>query len=128
MGSLGYSQGMDGECQLVVTNSQLRLLRAELPCFRNLPRRGERFPFSVQLQRAGDEIRTHDNDVGNVVLYQLSYARRVPDWPRNFIPVQTVANLRIISFRLGEARGLPAQIPPFPDDCKVAEFARVQIR
>ena len=26
--------------------------------------------------KAGDEIRTHDNDVGNVVLYQLSYARR----------------------------------------------------
>src|SRR5262249_47535968 len=24
---------------------------------------------------AGDEIRTHDNHVGNVVLYQLSYAR-----------------------------------------------------
>jgi hypothetical protein len=27
-------------------------------------------------QRAGDEIRTHDNHVGNVVLYQLSYTRR----------------------------------------------------
>ena len=26
-------------------------------------------------QRAGDGIRTHDNDVGNVVLYQLSYTR-----------------------------------------------------
>ena len=26
---------------------------------------------------AGDEIRTHDNHVGNVVLYQLSYARAV---------------------------------------------------
>ena len=25
--------------------------------------------------RAGDGIRTHDNDVGNVVLYQLSYTR-----------------------------------------------------
>jgi hypothetical protein len=25
--------------------------------------------------RAGDGIRTHDNNVGNVVLYQLSYAR-----------------------------------------------------
>jgi hypothetical protein len=24
---------------------------------------------------AGDEVRTHDNHVGNVVLYQLSYAR-----------------------------------------------------
>jgi hypothetical protein len=24
---------------------------------------------------AGDGIRTHDNDVGNVVLYQLSYTR-----------------------------------------------------
>src|SRR5512140_1363911 len=31
-------------------------------------------------QGAGDGIRTHDNDVGNVVLYQLSYTRpwRVP--------------------------------------------------
>ena len=27
-------------------------------------------------QKAGDEIRTHDNHVGNVVLYQLSYTRR----------------------------------------------------
>jgi hypothetical protein len=26
-------------------------------------------------KRAGDEIRTHDNNVGNVVLYQLSYTR-----------------------------------------------------
>jgi hypothetical protein len=27
------------------------------------------------LAKAGDGIRTHDNDVGNVVLYQLSYTR-----------------------------------------------------
>ena len=27
-------------------------------------------------KKAGDGIRTHDNDVGNVVLYQLSYTRR----------------------------------------------------
>ena len=27
-------------------------------------------------QRAGDGIRTHDNNVGNVVLYQLSYTRK----------------------------------------------------
>ena len=26
-------------------------------------------------ERAGDGVRTHDNDVGNVVLYQLSYTR-----------------------------------------------------
>src|SRR5437016_2265043 len=26
-------------------------------------------------KKAGDGIRTHDNDVGNVVLYQLSYTR-----------------------------------------------------
>ena len=26
-------------------------------------------------QRAGERVRTVDNDVGNVVLYQLSYAR-----------------------------------------------------
>src|SRR5580765_5097527 len=29
----------------------------------------------IRLLRAGDGIRTHDNDVGNVVLYQLSYTR-----------------------------------------------------
>ena len=28
-----------------------------------------------EAKRAGDGIRTHDNDVGNVVLYQLSYTR-----------------------------------------------------
>ena len=28
------------------------------------------------LGRAGDGIRTHDNNVGNVVLCQLSYTRR----------------------------------------------------
>ena len=28
-----------------------------------------------KILRAGDGIRTHDNDVGNVVLYQLSYTR-----------------------------------------------------
>ena len=27
--------------------------------------------------RAGDGVRTHDNDVGNVVLYQLSYTRNI---------------------------------------------------
>jgi hypothetical protein len=30
---------------------------------------------SYQKERAGDGVRTHDNDVGNVVLYQLSYTR-----------------------------------------------------
>jgi len=29
---------------------------------------------------AGDGIRTHDNHVGNVVLYQLSYTRRAVPW------------------------------------------------
>lgn len=29
----------------------------------------------AETNRAGDGIRTHDNDVGNVVLYQLSYTR-----------------------------------------------------
>ena len=27
-------------------------------------------------KRAGDEAWTHDNNVGNVVLYQLSYTRK----------------------------------------------------
>ena len=30
-----------------------------------------------QLNRAGDRIRTDDNHVGNVVLYQLSYTRKI---------------------------------------------------
>ena len=41
-------------------------------------KRLERHPWSGSSeaeQRAGDGIRTHDNDVGNVVLYQLSYTR-----------------------------------------------------
>ena len=29
----------------------------------------------IKDKRAGDGVRTHDNDVGNVVLYQLSYTR-----------------------------------------------------
>ena len=37
------------------------------------------WPETIELERynqkAGDEIRTHDNHVGNVVLYQLSYTR-----------------------------------------------------
>jgi hypothetical protein len=33
----------------------------------------------IDLLRAGDGIRTHDNDVGNVVLYQLSYTRLAHD-------------------------------------------------
>lgn len=31
--------------------------------------------MEMESARAGDGIRTHDNDVGNVVLYQLSYTR-----------------------------------------------------
>lgn len=33
----------------------------------------------MSTKRAGDGIRTHDNDVGNVVLYQLSYTRVQPN-------------------------------------------------
>ena len=32
---------------------------------------------TIPQRRAGDGIRTHDNHVGNVVLYQLSYTRIV---------------------------------------------------
>ena len=32
----------------------------------------------LRVTKAGEEVRTLDNDVGNVVLYQLSYARRLP--------------------------------------------------
>ena len=34
--------------------------------------------IGTDLKEAGDGIRTHDNHVGNVVLYQLSYTRGVP--------------------------------------------------
>ena len=44
-------------------------------------------------ERAGDGIRTHDNNVGNVVLYQLSYARRSK-------------NLPVCQFHSSEERGL----------------------
>ena len=33
------------------------------------------YSLHPRFERAGDGIRTHDNDVGNVVLYQLSYTR-----------------------------------------------------
>jgi hypothetical protein len=32
----------------------------------------------VEGEKAGDGTRTHDNHVGNVVLYQLSYTRMMP--------------------------------------------------
>jgi hypothetical protein len=35
-------------------------------------------------EKAGDGIRTHDNNVGNVVLYQLSYTRDTNTWPMPF--------------------------------------------
>ena len=37
------------------------------------------------LRGAGDEIRTHDNHVGNVVLYQLSYTRLKPAIPGSLL-------------------------------------------
>ena len=37
--------------------------------------RAARFKCDGNRKGAGDGIRTHDNDVGNVVLYQLSYTR-----------------------------------------------------
>ena len=38
------------------------------------------------IQRAGDGVRTHDNDVGKVLLYQLSYTRKTEaaDYRRRF--------------------------------------------
>ncbi len=39
------------------------------------PSEGAKHSFHAITARAGDGIRTHDNDVGNVVLYQLSYTR-----------------------------------------------------
>ena len=33
---------------------------------------------------ASDGVRTHDNDVGNVMLYQLSYTRKLPRAPVSY--------------------------------------------
>jgi hypothetical protein len=55
------------------------------------------------MQRAGDGIRTHDNDVGNVVLYQLSYTRIA--WIAHGRAAQ--AALRSVKNRIiGQARDL----------------------
>ncbi len=35
--------------------------------------------FLLQEKKASDGVRTHDHDVGNVVLYQLSYTRLCQD-------------------------------------------------
>ena len=53
--------------------------------------------------RAGDGIRTHDNDVGNVVLYQLSYTR---DSKRKRIAILRRAQKRIRDPPLGRDNGL----------------------
>jgi hypothetical protein len=51
--------------------------------------------------RAGDGIRTHDNNVGNVVLYQLSYTRMdsVNLCPMRFTKFSGVQRLREESIR-----------------------------
>jgi len=64
---------------------------------------------SSQKHEAGDGIRTHDNHVGNVVLYQLSYTRgAVPQRPvstnRNTGQVQAAWERRIIRGREVAAR------------------------
>ncbi len=43
--------------------------------FRKRPPRKKK-PAPKRGMKAGDRARTGDNDVGNVVLYQLSYARK----------------------------------------------------
>jgi hypothetical protein len=47
--------------------------------------RGETKGWKRRQGKAGDGIRTHDNHVGNVVLYQLSYTRTGQD-PRTLTP------------------------------------------
>ena len=55
--------------------------RVRLVCSRHTPcavaagTRSVPATFVRHCQGAGDGVRTHDNDVGNVVLYQLSYTR-----------------------------------------------------
>ena len=61
-----------------------------------LPPTGRGFPLKSDMnivltviqhrfrKKAGEEVRTLDNDVGNVVLYQLSYARKINHMITNY--------------------------------------------
>ena len=69
------------------TASQVYPQTCQSPADREEARSRDRIPGAEQTpvsatghshQRAGDGIRTHDNNVGNVVLCQLSYTRRTP--------------------------------------------------
>lgn len=51
------------------------------------------------MKKAGDGTRTHDNDVGNVVLYHLSYTRAIG------IPAFIVPSRGIIESGFSDARG-----------------------
>ena len=54
---------------------------------------------------AGDGIRTHDNHVGNVVLYQLSYTRRSHPQGRKPSPEQRNSSLQTPrDYRLARCR------------------------
>ena len=46
----------------------------------------------VEGEKAGDGTRTHDNHVGNVVLYQLSYTRMMPTRRMRIMPVHPRAS------------------------------------
>jgi hypothetical protein len=65
-----------------------------------------RQPKADSFARAGDGIRTHDNDVGNVVLYQLSYTRvaGLGYAPTQTSPPAVFSAFRIIKRALGLAR------------------------
>ena len=55
------------------------------------PRKGAMPRSLARPARAGDGIRTHDNDVGNVVLYQLSYTRALELLVGPVAPVRTAS-------------------------------------
>ena len=65
---------------------------------------------TIPQRRAGDGIRTHDNHVGNVVLYQLSYTRILDlfEGSRQFMQPLTPENPVIIGYRAPVARSYPA--------------------
>ena len=63
-------------------------------------------------KRAGDGIRTHDNNVGNVVLYQLSYTRNdclSPIYKGIYTKSAQDRNLRIIWRAIRHARAVVAR-------------------
>jgi hypothetical protein len=78
-------------------------------------------------KKAGDGTRTHDNHVGNVVLYQLSYTRMVPRRMR-IMPVRAGASsdpaLVAVLFTISDAVSLSIR-PSSPDPEPMLPFCNI---